>query len=111
MAEVNVRVNGRIYAVGCEDGQEDHVVGLAEIFDRHVSQVARDVGQLGETRLFLLGALLLADELAETRSALAAAADDLARAQSEQARSEQVAVAVIEKAAVRLEALASTAGS
>jgi cell division protein ZapA len=110
MGEVSVRVNGRAYPVGCEDGQEQHVLSLARLFDEHVSQVARDVGQLGETRLFLLGALLLADELAETRSRLAASGTNLNRSESEAKAGERRAVAALEAAAKTLEALAATAG-
>lgn len=109
MGEVSVRVNGRAYPVGCEDGQEQHVLSLARMFDEHVGQVARDVGQLGETRLFLLGALLLADELAETRGRLAAAGADLAKAQAGAAGGEQRAVAALEAAAKRIEAMAAKA--
>jgi cell division protein ZapA len=110
MAEVSVRVNGRPYPVGCEDGQEEHVLGLAQLFDEHVSQVARDVGQLGETRLFLLGALLLADELAETRGRLAAVQADLARADTDNGRGESRAIAALESAARKIEAIAARAG-
>ncbi len=99
MAEVSVRVNGHIYAVGCEDGQEQHVVALAKMFDQHVTQVAQEVGQLGETRLFLLGALLLADELADARGRL----DDTVGA-------ERLASEALEAAAGRIEALAAKAG-
>lgn len=109
MAEVSIRVNGRVYPVGCEDGQEPHVRALAEMFDRHVAQVARDVGQLGETRLFLMGALLMADELAETRGRLAAASADLARAEAERTRAEGRAVAALEQAARKIETLAAKA--
>src|ERR1700722_10262230 len=65
MAQVTIEVNGRAYTVGCEDGQERHLTELARLFDRQVRQVGQEVGQLGETRLFLMGALLLADELAD----------------------------------------------
>jgi cell division protein ZapA len=109
MGEVSVRVNGRAYPVGCEDGQEQHVLDLAQMFDEHVSQVARDVGQLGETRLFLLGALLLADELAETRGRLAAVSRDLDKAEGDRSRGERRAVAVLESAAKKLEAMARSA--
>ena len=70
MATINVEVNGRTYAVGCEDGQEDHVRSLARQFDKQVRDVAGQVGATGELRLFLLAALTTADELAETRSRL-----------------------------------------
>jgi cell division protein ZapA (FtsZ GTPase activity inhibitor) len=53
--------------VGCEDGQEAHLTELARLFDTQVRQVSQEVGQLGETRLFLMAALLLADELSDLR--------------------------------------------
>lgn len=106
MAQVSLEVNGRPYAVGCEDGQEQHLMELARLFDRHVRQVGQQLGQLGEARLFLMGALLLADELAETRSRLAAAQADLGRLQSDHARLEARAVAALENAAKRVEKLA-----
>ena len=67
MATVTVEVNGRPYAVGCADGQEERVRILARQFDTHVQNVAADVGQVGDIRLFLMAALVLADELHEAR--------------------------------------------
>jgi cell division protein ZapA len=68
MATVTVDINGRPYAVGCADGQEDRVRTLAQQFDTHVRSVAGDVGHVGDLRLFLMAALILADELHEARS-------------------------------------------
>lgn len=68
MATVTVEVNGRPYAVGCADGQEERVRILARSFDSHVRQVAGDVGQVGDLRLFLMAGLMLADELQEARA-------------------------------------------
>ena len=70
MATVTVEINGRPYAVGCADGQEERVRILAKQFDGNVRQVAADVGHVGDIRLFLMAALLLADELHEARLAL-----------------------------------------
>ena len=67
MATVTVEINGRPYAVGCADGQEERVRILARQFDAHVRQVGRDVGNVGDIRLFLMAALILADELHEAR--------------------------------------------
>ena len=69
MATVTIEVNGRPYAVGCADGQEERVRILAKQFDTHVRNVAADVGQVGDIRLFLMAALVLADELHEARRA------------------------------------------
>jgi len=106
MAQVTLDVNGRPYVVGCEDGQERHLAELARLFDRHVRHVGQQLGQLGETRLFLMGALLLADELAETKARMAAIQADLGRLQSDHARVETRAVAALESAAKRIEKLA-----
>jgi len=67
MATVTVEINGRPYAVGCADGQEERVRILAKQFDGHVRQVAGEVGHVGDIRLFLMAGLLLADELHEAR--------------------------------------------
>jgi hypothetical protein len=48
MATVTVEVNGRPYAVGCADGQEDRVRMLARQFDDHVRHVAGEVGHVGD---------------------------------------------------------------
>ena len=67
MATVTVEVNGRPYAIGCADGQEERVRILAKQFDNQVRQVAQDVGNVGDLRLFLMSALILSDELHEAR--------------------------------------------
>ena len=107
MAQINVDVNGRPYAVGCEDGQEPHLLELARMFDHQVRQVSQDMGQLGDTRLFLMGALLLADELHDARGRLATLQADLARLQTDRARLETRAVSALESAAGKIEKLAA----
>jgi cell division protein ZapA len=67
MATVTVEINGRSYAVGCADGQEERVRILAKQFDGHVRQVSAEVGHVGDLRLFLMAGLMLADELHEVR--------------------------------------------
>src|SRR6478609_6729627 len=103
MAQINIEVNGRPYAVGCEDGQEGHLLELARMFDHQVRQVSQDMGQLGDTRLFLMGALLLADELADARTRLAALQSDMGRLQTDRSRLETRAVAALENAAKRID--------
>ena len=106
MAQISVEVNGRPYAVGCEDGQEPHLMELARMFDHQVRQVSQDMGQLGDTRLFLMGALLLADELADARARLGALQAEVGRLQTDRGRIETRAVSALEMAATRLERLA-----
>ena len=105
MAQVTIEVNGRPYTVGCEDGQEGHLLELTRMFDRLVRQVSADMGQLGETRLFLMAALLLADEMSDTRARMTAIQAEIARLQSDNARIEARAAAALERAAERVERL------
>lgn len=67
MAQVTVRVGGYTHPVSCEDGQEGHLIALAADVDRRVSSIRAMGGQFGESRLLLLAALLLADELHDLR--------------------------------------------
>ncbi len=70
MAQVQVTVNGRNYSIACDDGEEEHLAGLAEYVDGRVSELASSLGQIGEGRLLLMASLLIADDLAETRDRL-----------------------------------------
>ncbi len=106
MAQVTVHINGKPYSVGCEDGQERHLTEIARLFDEQVRQVSQDVGQLGDTRLFLMGALLLADEMADLKLRLAHLQGEVARLQTDHARVEVKAVTALENAAKRIEKIA-----
>lgn len=68
MAQVAVTINGRAYPVACNDGEEQRIAELARYVDGKVRTFARDLGQIGEARLLLLAALVLADELADAQS-------------------------------------------
>ncbi|MDG2520930.1 cell division protein ZapA [Caulobacter segnis] len=107
MAQLTIDINGRPYTVGCEDGQENHLRELAKAFDRQVRHVSQDMGQLGETRLFLMGALLLADELADLKLRYGALQADQMRLQNGQSGAEAKAVQALEAAAKRIEKLAN----
>lgn len=67
MAQVEIVINGRQYQLACEDGQEDHLQALAKLVDGHVKDLVRQVGQIGEARLLVMAALLIADETHELR--------------------------------------------
>ena len=105
MAQVTIKVNGHDYVVGCEDGQERRLAELAASVDAQVRQVARDVGALGETRLMLMGALVMADDIAELRGEITTLKIELAELKSEQDRAERTAVAALDAAAARIDKL------
>ena len=63
MAQMTIRINGYAYVVGCEDGQEAHLTAMANEIESRVNSIKALGGQSGESRLLVLAALLMADEL------------------------------------------------
>lgn len=73
MSEVTVEVAGRAYRLGCGEGEEQHLTGLAAMLDSEARALVRQFGQMPEGRLLLMTALMIADRLAETEARLAEA--------------------------------------
>ena len=65
MPEVNVEINGRKYRMACEEGQQQHLIGLAERFNTHVEALKGAVGEIGDNRLTVLAGIAGVDERAE----------------------------------------------
>ena len=62
MSQVNVTINGRQFRMAC--GQEDHVTDLARDLDARIEGLRAKFGEIGDTRLTVMAALTVADELA-----------------------------------------------
>jgi len=107
MAQLTIEVNGKPYIVGCEDGQEAHLRALAELVDARVREIAPDAGALGETRLMLLGALMLADEVGNLKGRLAGAQARAEQAEQALDRAEDKLVAALDAATRKIEAMAA----
>jgi cell division protein ZapA len=78
MPQVTVTINGRQFRMGCEDGEEEHLKQLAEDLDNRISRLRTRFGEIGDTRLTVMAALTLADELAETKEKLQQVEPELA---------------------------------
>jgi|SRR5690349_7306512 cell division protein ZapA len=70
MGQITVPVNGRPFTISCDDGQEPRIRRLAQYVDAKVAEFVGSVGQVGEARLLLLAALVIADELSDANDAL-----------------------------------------
>jgi cell division protein ZapA len=64
MGQILVKVNGRDYPIACDDGGEARVRAIGDYIDEKVRELVGQAGQAGDTRLMLLAALNLGDELA-----------------------------------------------
>jgi len=67
MGQVSVTLNGRTYRLECGEGEEAHLIELAEYLGTHVDLVKRKFGQVGDDRLILMASLHVTDELWELR--------------------------------------------
>jgi cell division protein ZapA len=67
LAQVTIKLNGYSYTVGCEDGQEAHLTAMADQVESRIESIKKLGGSSGETRLLVLTALLLADEIHDLR--------------------------------------------
>ncbi|WP_417498360.1 cell division protein ZapA [Maricaulis sp.] len=115
MSKVAVTLNGRVYSIGCEEGQEAYLRELAGYLDGKVSIMAGQVGQIGDLRLAVMASLIVVDELkdAERRIETLEAELDALRSQAQGSDSEygeerQHLAEHLLKAAQRLEQLAAS---
>jgi cell division protein ZapA len=114
MPLVNVMVNGRAYTLACDEGEEDHLRGLAGVVDEKVRELLGSVGQVGDSRLLLMASLLIADEHQEALRRLeehTKSLDDLSAARGEMSerlsKSETIAAEALDSAAARAERIAA----
>jgi cell division protein ZapA len=85
MSQVTVTINGRQFRVACEDGQESHLLRLAQDLDQRIEKLRGSFGEIGDTKLTVMAALTVADELADANGRLRRLEADLAELQSARA--------------------------
>jgi cell division protein ZapA len=70
MAQVNVMISGRAYRMACGDGEEPHLEGLAALYDGKINELRESFGEIGDMRLHVMAALMVADEMSEVKKRL-----------------------------------------
>ena len=73
MAQVTLRINGHAYTIGCNDGEEPHLLAMAEQVERRIERAKALGAHSGESRLLVMAALFMADELHDMEVELQAA--------------------------------------
>jgi cell division protein ZapA len=84
MAQVSVSINGRQFRMACEDGQEGHLMNLARELDVRIERLRAKFGEIGDTRLTVMAALTIADELGEMGARIQRLEDELMAVQEAQ---------------------------
>ncbi len=77
MAQVNLNVNGRLYRMACEDGQEDHVNELGVRFNAAIDELRGALGEIGDQRLLVMAGILMTDRLDDAERRLKRAETDI----------------------------------
>jgi cell division protein ZapA len=106
MGQVTVPVNGRSFAITCDDGQEPRIRRLAQYVDAKVAEFVGNIGQVGEARLLLLAAVVIADELSDANDALQQERDRAQTADAERVAAADAAANGIQGMVKRVEAIA-----
>ena len=84
MTQVSVTINGRQFRMACEDGQEGHLVDLARQLDERIAVLRSKFGEIGDTRLTVMAAITVADELAEAGLRIKRLEEEIAALQNAQ---------------------------
>jgi cell division protein ZapA len=102
MAHVSVTIDNRRYRLACNEGEEARIESLAGMIDEKVNELRGSFGEIGDSRLVVMAALTIADNLTEAREQAASARQG---AEAAEARAASIA-ASIEALGARIEALA-----
>lgn len=112
MGQVNATIAGRQFRLACEDGQEDRLQQLTRNLDERIVELRKKFGEIGDTRLTVMAALTVADELSEANRRVLRLQEEIAALQDarmvagDRARAASDAVvAAFNSAAERIESI------
>jgi cell division protein ZapA len=118
MPQVTVTIAGKMYRMACDDGQEEHLFGLAERLDGTINDLRGVFGEIGDQRLTVMSAITVLDQLNEAERrvrALEAEVADLRDSRdglaTRQGDLESRLAGRLAEAAERIEAVAHALGS
>ena len=113
MAQVNLTVNGRVYRMACEDGEEDHVAELGARFNAAIDELRGALGEIGDQRLMVMAGILMTDRLDDAERRLKPIQQEVRELKDSRTNSamridslEENFVVSLENAAARIERLA-----
>jgi len=62
MANVSIKFNNKDYLLSCDDGQEENLKELAMHLDSRYSELKKNLGNIGESKLLLITAIQMVDD-------------------------------------------------
>lgn len=117
MPQVTVTIDGKQYRMACDEGQEEHLLGLAQNFDRYVSHLKESFGEIGDQRLTVMAGIMVMDELLELQKRTKGMETEIATlrktrddALTKADKNDQALTGALSGLAERMEALAARLG-
>jgi cell division protein ZapA len=113
MAQVTVTIDGKAYRMACEEGQEDHLTDLATRFDRYVSHLKDQFGEIGDLRVTVMAGIMITDEVTELTRRVSGLESELENLRSNRdtvlaanARTEESLVSVLNEVTANIRGIA-----
>ena len=106
MPQVNVTIAGKAYRMACGEGEEPHLENLAQFYDGKIEEMRQAFGEIGDMRLHVMAALMVADEVSELKKKVAKLEGHLDSLQGDAGSADQRAGELEQRAAAALEAAA-----
>jgi cell division protein ZapA len=79
MAEIEISIGGRKFAVSCQEGEEHYLQSAAKHLDTEATILVDQIGRIPENRMLLMSALMLADKTAGLEDQVRIAAETVAK--------------------------------
>ncbi len=70
MSQVNVSIDGKVFRMACEDGQEAHLEALGQHLDGRIAEMRTAFGEIGDLRLAVMAAITITDEFTEAKRSI-----------------------------------------
>lgn len=114
MGQVTVTINGRKFNMSCSDGAEQRVIELTAFVESVAEEIRGGYRHVPEERLFLMAAIMLADQLFDAREELHQTLTQICNLRSFQTADSNVSyipsrdvASIVDASSKRLQALAS----
>ncbi|WP_019221133.1 cell division protein ZapA [Bartonella senegalensis] len=67
METVSVTIDGKVYRMACDKGQERHLTELAARLDQYITHLKKNFGEIGDHRLSVMAGIMILDEMEEIK--------------------------------------------
>ena len=59
---VELKINGQLYKLACNEGEEEHLTKLGSIINEEVENLISNIGKIDQNRLLLMAGIVIADK-------------------------------------------------